>query len=152
MLQMPFMDSVPERMRSWGVVAAAARNAVANIARHDHAAKRGQRCKQATCGIDELENLKLDGMQNCPVRHSIEALDRKRGKGNPERERAELRLDIETCLAKESLEVRRLCLLLQAYTVTEAARVMGIPRSTAVGWLASVRERMEARGLEPGGG
>jgi excisionase family DNA binding protein len=34
-------------------------------------------------------------------------------------------------------------------TVAEAAVVMNVPRSTLRGWLASLRERMEARGIGP---
>lgn len=129
MLRMPVMDAIPDRMWSWGFVAASARNALASIVRDDHALKRGHHMHRVPLAADLLE--------------------RKRDIG--EQERCELRLDIETCLAKESADVRRLCVLLATHSVTDAARAMGIPRSTAAGWIASLRERMEARGMDASG-
>jgi DNA-directed RNA polymerase specialized sigma24 family protein len=118
---------IREGRAPWEVVVVSVRNALANIVKHDRRA-----CRSS-------------GFPTVAAHSGIASRDR-----ITDQEQLELRLDIEVCLSRESVEVRRLCGLLRSMTLTEASRVMGVPRSTLRGWLASLRERMEARGL--GGG
>jgi DNA-directed RNA polymerase specialized sigma24 family protein len=118
---------VRDGVADWPLVVIAVRNAIASIARFD---RRARRC----CDLPVM------------VAHSGIVRDER----ITEQERIELRMDIETCLAKEGQNVRRLCGLLQQMTLAEAAREMGIARRTARGWIASLRERMEAKGLRGG--
>jgi predicted DNA-binding protein (UPF0251 family) len=111
----------------WPVVVVSIRHALAGIVRHDRASRRSS------------------NLPTVAAHSGIASRDR-----ISDVEQLELRLDIEVCLARESVEVRRLCALLQSMTLTEASRVMDVPRSTLAGWLASLRERMEARGLGRG--
>lgn len=108
----------------WGNVVASIRQAIADIARFDRAAKRAH------------------------VGWKMVISDGSYTKGGiTDLERAELRLDIAACLDHEGESVRRLCSLLETMSLSEAAEVMNVPRSTLRGWLASLRERLEARGL-----
>lgn len=118
---------IREGRAPWEVVVVSVRNALAGIVRHDRAARRSS------------------NLPTVSAHSGIASRDR-----ITDQEQLELRLDIEVCLSRESADVRRLCRLLRSMTLTEASRVMGVPRSTLAGWLASLRERMEARGL--GGG
>jgi predicted DNA-binding protein (UPF0251 family) len=120
-------QEVRHGLADWPVVVVAIRHALAGIVRHDRAARR---CSNLPT---------VAAHSGIPTRDRITDV-----------EQLELRLDIETCLARESADTRRLCELLQSMTLTEASRVMEVPRSTLVGWLASLRERMEARGLGDG--
>ncbi len=117
-------DAVREGRADWALTVVAIRNAVASIARHD---RRARRCPSVPVIVAHA---------GLPASEAM-----------AEQRRIDLRLDIDACLAKEGENVRRLCSLLETMTVAEAAVVMGVPRSTLRGWLASLRERMEARGL-----
>lgn len=117
-------EPVREGRAEWALTVVAIRNAVASLARHD---RRSRRCPAAPV---------IEAHSGIPTTDSIS-----------DQRRADLRLDIDACLSRESENVRRLCSLLETMTVAEAAVVMGVPRSTLRGWLASLRERMEARGL-----
>lgn len=108
----------------WPVVVTAIRHALAGIVRHDRAARRSSNLPTVVAHSGIASRARIS-----------------------DQEQLELRLDIEVCLSRESAEVRRLCGLLQSMTLSDAARVMGVPRSTLAGWLASLRERMEARGI-----
>lgn len=108
----------------WAVVVVSIRHALATIVRHDRAARRSS------------------NLPTVAAHSGIASRDR-----ISDQEQLELRLDIDVCLARESVDVRRLCGLLESMTLAEASRVMGVPRSTLRAWLASLRERMEARGL-----
>lgn len=117
---------VRDGVAPWALVVTSVRNAIANIAKHDRRARR-------TCDVPTV------GAHNgIPTRDRI-----------TDQERAELRLDINACLSRESANVRRLCRLLETMTLTEAAREMGVARSTLRGWLKALRDRMEAKGLSP---
>jgi DNA-directed RNA polymerase specialized sigma24 family protein len=111
----------------WAVIVVSIRHALAGIVRHDRAARR------------------YSNLPTVSAHSGIASRDR-----ISDQEQVELRHDIDLCLSRESPEVRRLCALLESMTLTQAARVMGVPRATLRGWLASLRERMEAKGL--GGG
>lgn len=117
-------DDVRRGIGPWDNVVASIRQAIADIARFD---RRAKRC----CNLPTQ------------VAHSG-IIDR----GSiADQERIELRLDIDACLAREGESVRRLCLLLETMSLAEASRAMDVPRRTLRGWLASLRERMEARGF-----
>ena len=114
---------VRDGVADWPLVVIAVRNAIASIARFD---RRARRC----CDL--------------PVMAPHAGIVRE--ERITEQERVDLRLDIEACLAREGENVRVLCSLLERMTLSEAAREMGVARSTLRGWLASLRERMEAKG------
>lgn len=120
-------DAVREGRAEWAVIVTAIRNAIANVARDD---RRVRRCPDFPV---------IEAHAGIPATGAI-----------PDQTRVELRMDIDACLAREGESVRRLCGLLETMTVAEAAVVMDVPRSTLRGWLASLRERMEARGIGPG--
>jgi DNA-directed RNA polymerase specialized sigma24 family protein len=117
-------EAVREGRADWAFVVVSIRNAVASIARHDRRARRSPSVPV------------IVAHSGLPVADAM-----------AEQKRIDLRIDIDSCLAREGENVRRLCSLLETMTVAEAAVVMGVPRSTLRGWLASLRERMEARGL-----
>jgi DNA-directed RNA polymerase specialized sigma24 family protein len=117
-------EAVREGRADWAFVVVSIRNAVASIARHDRRARRSP-----TVPV-------IVAHSGLPVADAM-----------AEQKRIDLRIDIDSCLAREGENVRRLCSLLETMTIAEAAVVMGVPRSTLRGWLASLRERMEARGL-----
>jgi DNA-directed RNA polymerase specialized sigma24 family protein len=111
----------------WAYTVTAVRNAVASIARHDRRLRRFPAVPvvSAHSGIAQRDAMS-------------------------DQERIELRIDIDACLEREGEQVRRLCRLLETMSVAEASRVMNVPRSTLAGWLAGLRDRMEAKGLSPG--
>jgi hypothetical protein len=117
-------ETVRDGREDWAVVVVSIRRALARIARHDRRLRRSPSVPvvQAHAGIPAADAM-------------------------ADQRRIDLRIDLDACLAKEGAAVRRLCSLLETMTVAEAAVVMGVPRSTLRGWLASLRERMEARGL-----
>lgn len=117
-------DDVRHGRAPWPVVVTAIRHALAGIVRHDRAARRGA------------------NLPTVAAHSGIASRDR-----ISDLEQLELRIDIDVCLSRESEEVQRLCGLLQSMTLTEASRAMGVPRSTLAGWVAALRERMEARGF-----
>ena len=112
---------------AWGLLVASVRTSIADVHRDDRAAKRTPAARRLEFDAESIA-------------------ERRSGEHDPRT--LELRMDIDTCLARESADVRRLCGLLETMTLTEASRVMNVPRSTLAGWLASLRERMEARGLD----
>ncbi len=111
----------------WGLAVRSIRNAIASIHREKRAQKRQLPARRIEVDADDID----DRSAGASCMRSVE-----------------MRIDIDTCLARESADVRRLCSLLETMSVSEASRVMGVPRTTLVGWLASLRERMEARGLD----
>lgn len=119
-------ESVREGRAEWALVVIAIRNALADVARND---RRSKRCPNVPV---------VSAHTGIPARQSL-----------TDQERIELRLDIDACLEREGESVRRLCTLLETMTLSEAAVAMDVPRSTLRGWLASLRERMEAKGLGP---
>lgn len=119
-------EFVREGRAEWAVTVTAIRNAVASIARHD---RRSRRCPNLPV---------IEAHSGIPATDSLS-----------DQRRIELRMDIDACLAREGEAVRRLCGMLETMTLAEAAAVMLVPRSTLRGWLASLRERMEARGIGP---
>lgn len=119
-------SEVREGRAPWALVVVSVRNSIAGIAKHDRRLRR-------VCDVPTVQ-----AGSGIPQQHGISDQDQ-----------AELRMDIETCLARESPQVRKLCRLLETMTLAEAAREMDVPRSTARGWIASLRERMEAKGLGP---
>lgn len=120
-------ESVREGRAEWALTVTAVRNAMASIARHD---RRSRRCPDFPV---------IEAHSGIPASDAMS-----------DQRRIELRMDIDACLAREGERVRELCALLETMTVAEAAVVMNVPRSTLRGWLASLRERMEARGIGPG--
>jgi len=121
-------ETVRDGRADWAVVVVSIRRALAKIARHD---RRARRCPSVPVIVAH---------SGLPVADAM-----------AEQRRIDLRIDIDSCLAREGENVRRLCSLLETMTAAEAAVVMGVPRSTLRGWLASLRERMEARGMGPDG-
>lgn len=119
-------ESVREGRADWALIVIAIRNAIAHVARDD---RRMRRCPNIPV---------VSAHSGIAAREVI-----------TDQERIELRLDIDACLEREGESVRRLCSLLETMTLSEAAAVMDVPRSTLRGWLASLRERMEAKGLGP---
>jgi len=119
---------VPDDVRSgaaaWDRVVVCVRRAVRDIARFDRRAKRSPNVPVVSAGSGIAETPRISDQR-----------------------RAELRIDLESCIAREAESVQRLCILLQTMTLAEAADVMRVPRSTLRGWLAGLRDRMEARGM-----
>jgi RNA polymerase sigma-70 factor (ECF subfamily) len=66
----------------------------------------------------------------------------------PERERLDMKLDVETALRDLPEDLRRLCKLLQSKTVTEISRETGIPRPTLYDAMERVKERFQKAGLK----
>jgi len=118
---------VRDGLADWPLVVIAVRNAIASIARFD---RRARRC----CDLPVM------------VAHSGIVKEER----ITDQERLELRMDLDAVLAREGESVRLLCKLLERMTLTQAAREIGVARSTARGWLASLRERMEAKGYWQG--
>jgi DNA-directed RNA polymerase specialized sigma24 family protein len=126
MLAVPWGIAPRVGERRWSALrAVSVANAIAGIHREDHASKRAHR---------EPERLPDDGGPE-EVGRLTEA------------ERVSLRIDLEIGLAREGERVRELCELLKVVTIAEASRIMGISRTTATGWLAGLRDRLEAKGL-----
>lgn len=119
-------EPVREGRAEWATTVRAIRNAIATIWRND---RRAKRCPNLPV---------IEAHSGIPATDSLS-----------DQRRIELRMDIDACLAREGERVRELCALLETMTVAEAAVVMNVPRSTLRGWLASLRERMEARGIGP---
>ena len=63
--------------------------------------------------------------------------------------RAERRLDLDPALARLPADLRALADLLETHTVSEAARELGVPRSSLQRTLARLRGHFGAAGLDP---
>lgn len=61
---------------------------------------------------------------------------------------SDLKLDLEEVVAGLSQDLRRLCELLKSHNVTEAARRMGIPRTTASSMVSRLRAVFAEAGLK----
>ena len=114
---------VREGRADWAVVVVSIRRALAKIARHDR-----RLCRSPSV-------LVVSAHAGIPAADAM-----------ADQRRIDLRIDLDACLAKEGAAVRRLCSLLETMTLADAAVVMNVPRSTLRGWLASLRERLEAKG------
>lgn len=124
--RVPWIVAARVGAKRWAAVrAVSVSNAIADIDREDRAQKRGEPC----------EALPPSGVAD-PIGRLSQA------------ELTSLRIDLEIGLAREGERVRELCELLKVVSIAEAARIMGISRSTATGWIASLRERLEAKGLK----
>ncbi len=86
--------------------------------------------------------LRFDGGSE-PARESAE--------GDPECDRAALdsRIDVDTVRRRLPADLRALADLLETHTLAEAARALGVPRSSLQRTLARIRRHFEARGLNP---
>lgn len=67
-----------------------------------------------------------------------------------ERGRVDTRLDMVRALSTLTEDEQRLCLLLgeQGLSITEAAKVLGLPRSTVYERIARIRKIFEEEGLQ----
>ena len=82
--------------------------------------------------MDEAEYGTLDGIRGQPAVSELEQI--------------ELRLDIEAILAGMPPDLRRIAELLQQMNISDAARTLGIPRSTLRDRLVAVRKHFAAAG------
>jgi len=120
-----------------------------NLIRHRQMEKRDHR--REVCSLNDEINI---GIDSDPVpRYSLidqDDPDIRSGKyRRPAEERNHLRIDIASVLEDLSPELRRAVELLQCMSVTQAAREMGIPRSTfREKHLAQLREFFKAKGLD----
>jgi DNA-directed RNA polymerase specialized sigma24 family protein len=74
--------------------------------------------------------------------------DDQRLRGRSERDRRDMVLDVNAVLSRLPEEVRKLCELVKTVPVSEAARRLGMPESTASKRLRDLRERSRKAGLD----
>ena len=65
-----------------------------------------------------------------------------------EEELAQLTLDLTELIATLPKPWRMLLELRKAHTMTEAARLMGVPRTTLYYWMRRIRQRFEKAGMK----
>ena len=74
--------------------------------------------------------------------------DRRLGRqARSDQETVELALDVEGALKQLPDNLRRLCELLKTGTISDAARAMGVPRTTLNDWVKKIGKFFEAAGL-----
>ena len=119
---------------------------VAKLIRHRNSQMRDPRreeCSLNEC-IDDGEGGSVERIQ------TIAAAEADRRLGRQERsdqETAELALDVEEVLKRLPDNLRRLCELLKTGSISDAARAMGVPRTTLNDHVKKLREFFEAAGL-----
>jgi hypothetical protein len=116
------------------------RHRAADLARNARAAKRGH--STDTMSFDELIQERDEDEAH------REAVQDKAMSTSALEVAVSLRLDLARFLSAQPRHLQDCCLLLLRHSVTETARVLGHHRSTVYAWLALLRERARAAGLD----
>ena len=116
------------------------RNRAADLARNARAAKRGDRW--ASTLLEDVDH-SHDDLE--PGRQGVHA---KALQADHWEDAASLRLDLARFLSAQPRHLRECCRLLLKHSVTETARSLGHHRSTVHTWLAALRKRARAAGLD----
>ena len=119
---------------------------ICNLIRHRTQEIRDYRCEE--CSLNDIveagdsANKKVERIETI----TQDEHDLRSGKyRRPAAERLDLRLDISLVLSKLPPELQKLAELLKTMSITQAARKLGIPRSTLYGsWLARLRQAFES--------
>jgi RNA polymerase sigma-70 factor (ECF subfamily) len=134
--------------------ARAALNTFVTVVIRAHAKKilEQRSCKMRDCGREafSLNEDTHDGRERWVERGdfvSREEDDRRLG-ARSERDRRDMVLDVNAVLSRLPEDVRKLCELVKTVTVSEAARRLGMPESTASKRLRDLRERFRKAGLD----
>jgi RNA polymerase sigma-70 factor (ECF subfamily) len=119
---------------------------VAKLIRDRNCEKRDPRreeCSLNEC-IDDGEGGSVERIQTI----AADEADRRLGRqARSDQETAELALDVEEVLKRLPDNLRRLCELLKTGSIADAARAMGVPRTTLHDHVKKLREVFEAAGL-----
>jgi RNA polymerase sigma-70 factor (ECF subfamily) len=119
---------------------------VAKLIRDRNCEKRDPRreeCSLNEC-IDDGEGGSVERVQTI----AADEADRRLGRqARSDQETAELALDVEAVLKRLPDNLRRLCELLKTGSIADAARAMGVPRTTLNDHVKKLREVFEAAGL-----
>lgn len=119
---------------------------VANLIRDRNCEKRDPRREEYSLNecIDDSEGGSVERIQTI----AAEEADRRLGRQErSDQETAELALDVEEVLKRLPDNLRRLCELLKTGSIADAARAMGVPRTTLNDHVKKLREFFEAAGL-----
>ena len=119
---------------------------VAKLIRHRNSQKRDPRreaCSLNEC-IDDGEGGSVERIQTIAAEEADRGLGRQ---ARSDQETAELSLDVEEVLNRLPDNLRRLCELLKTGSIADAARAMGVPRTTLNDHVKKLREFFEAAGL-----
>jgi len=119
---------------------------VAKLIRDRNCEKRDPRREE--CSLNEC----IDDGEGGSVEHiqtiAAEEADRRLGRqARSDQETAELALDVEAVLKRLPDNLRRLCELLKTGSIADAARAMGVPRTTLHDHVKKLRQVFEAAGL-----
>lgn len=122
----------PDRTRRNTFIARLVDHKIATLIRHRKQQKRDYR--REVCSLDEpIEDLE-GGTVSLGQTISQDEFDLRMGKhSRPEADRSDLRLDVSIVLSELRPDLRRLAELLMTGSITEAARELGVPRSTLYG-------------------
>jgi RNA polymerase sigma-70 factor (ECF subfamily) len=119
---------------------------VAKLIRDRNCEKRDPRreeCSLNEC-IDDGEGGSVERVQTI----ADDEADRRLGRqARSDQETAELALDVEAVLKRLPDNLRRLCELLKTGSIADAARAMGVPRTTLHDHVKKLREVFEAAGM-----
>ena len=120
---------------------------ISTIIRHRMQEKRDYRCR--VCSLDDPIEDKGGATFTREQTISQDEIDQRRGKFNrPEGDRIDMRLDVSLVLSDLPPDLRRLAQLLMTESITEAARDLGVPRSTLYETgIARLRRAFEDKGL-----
>jgi RNA polymerase sigma-70 factor (ECF subfamily) len=119
---------------------------VAKLIRDRNCEKRDPRREQCSLNecIDDGEGGSVERIQTI----AADEADRRLGRqARSDQETAELVLDVEAVLKRLPDNLRRLCELLKTGSIADAARAMGVPRTTLNDHVKKLREVFEAAGL-----
>lgn len=104
---------------------------------------RREECSLNEC-IDDGEGGSVERVQTIAAEEAARRLGRQ---VRSDQETAELALDLEDVLKRLPDNLRRLCELLKTGSIADAARAMGVPRTTLNDHVKKLREFFEAAGL-----
>ena len=121
---------------------------ISNLIRHRCQAIRDFRREAGS--LNEIHEEPLGDLGELSRSLGQEDLDRHKGvETRPEAERMDLRLDISMALAGLPPHLKALAKLLSAHSISEAARLLGVPRSTLYQkGIAPLRAIFKEKGLE----
>jgi len=104
---------------------------------------RREECSLNEC-IDDGEGGSVEHIQTIAAEEADRWLGRQ---ARPDQETVELALDVEAVINRLPDNLRRLCELLKTGSIADAARAMGVPRTTLNDHVKKLREVFEAAGL-----
>ena len=121
---------------------------ISNLIRHRKREIRDYRCEDCSLHVivesGDSDNEKVE----CIETVTQDEHDFRWGRYNrPAEDRLDLCLDISMVISKLPAELRRVAKLLQAMSITEASRELGMPRSTFYDRISQLRQTFEDMGL-----